>query len=78
VRDTYSCGSDDSSVYQSGDVCLGHRRLSIIDLSTSDQPIFNNDKTLVIVYNGEIYNYRELLEGSGFKEEKFDIGNYYQ
>ncbi len=53
-------GPDAASVYQSGDVTLGHRRLSIIDLNTGDQPIFNDDKTLAIVYNGEIYNYREL------------------
>ena len=38
------------------------RRLSIIDLSTGDQPIFNEDRTLAIVFNGEIYNYRELRE----------------
>lgn len=55
-------GPDASSVYQSGDLCLGHRRLSIIDLATGDQPMFNAEKTLAIVYNGEIYNYRELRE----------------
>jgi asparagine synthase (glutamine-hydrolysing) len=55
-------GPDHAAVYQSGDVCLGHRRLSIIDLTTGDQPIFNVDKTIGIVYNGEIYNYRELRE----------------
>lgn len=55
-------GPDASSEYQSGDVCLGHRRLSIIDLSTGNQPIFNGDKSLVIVFNGEIYNYRELRQ----------------
>ena len=55
-------GPDASSVFHSGEVWLGHRRLSIIDLSTGDQPIFNEDQSLVIVYNGEIYNYRELRE----------------
>ena len=55
-------GPDAASVHQSGDVCLGHRRLSIIDLSTGDQPIFNDDKTLAIIFNGEIYNYRELRQ----------------
>ena len=55
-------GPDNNAVYASKDVCLGHRRLSIIDLSTGDQPIFNEDKTLTIVFNGEIYNYRELRE----------------
>ncbi|MDZ7315785.1 MAG: asparagine synthase (glutamine-hydrolyzing) [candidate division KSB1 bacterium] len=53
-------GPDHEAVYQAGDVCLGHRRLSIIDLATGNQPIFNDDRTLAIVYNGEIYNYREL------------------
>lgn len=55
-------GPDASSAYQSGDFCLGHRRLSIIDLATGGQPMFNADKTLAIVFNGEIYNYRELRE----------------
>ena len=41
-------------------VGLGFRRLSIIDLSTGHQPIFNEDKTVAIVFNGEIYNYLEL------------------
>ncbi len=55
-------GPDAWSVHQSGDVTLGHRRLSIIDLETGDQPIFNEDKSLAIIYNGEIYNYRELRQ----------------
>lgn len=44
-------------------VYLGHRRLSIIDLSAkADQPLFNEDRTLVLIFNGEIYNYLELRE----------------
>jgi asparagine synthase (glutamine-hydrolysing) len=39
---------------------LGHRRLSIIDLSTGDQPIYNEDRSKVVVFNGEIYNFQEL------------------
>jgi asparagine synthase (glutamine-hydrolysing) len=39
---------------------FGHRRLSIIDLSTGDQPVFNEDRTVAVVLNGEIYNFREL------------------
>lgn len=41
-------------------VTLGHRRLSIIDLNEGSQPIFNEDKSCVIVFNGEIYNYKDL------------------
>ncbi|MBK7630218.1 MAG: hypothetical protein IPJ23_05890 [Ignavibacteriales bacterium] len=41
---------------------LGHRRLSIIDLSTGEQPMFNEDKSIALVLNGEIYNYVELKE----------------
>lgn len=39
---------------------LGHRRLSIIDLNTGNQPMFSDDKQKILVYNGEIYNYLEL------------------
>lgn len=61
-------GPDAGGVYVSGQVGLGHRRLSIIDLGTGDQPMFNNDRSAVIVFNGEIYNFRELrvkLEEAG-------------
>ena len=43
-----------------GAVGLGHRRLSIIDLSTGHQPMWNADRSCAIVFNGEIYNYRAL------------------
>ncbi|MCE4566647.1 asparagine synthase (glutamine-hydrolyzing) [Maribellus sp. CM-23] len=61
-------GPDDKSLFAHGDCILGHRRLSIIDLSTGNQPIFNEDKTIAVVYNGEIYNFKEIrkeLEGRG-------------
>lgn len=56
-------GPDAEGRYVDSDIALGHRRLSIIDVTSSgDQPIFNEDGSLVIVFNGEIYNYREIRE----------------
>src|ERR1017187_3269382 len=53
-------GPDDAGYFVESQVGLGHRRLSIIDLSGGRQPIFNEDRSAAIVFNGEIYNYREL------------------
>jgi asparagine synthase (glutamine-hydrolysing) len=53
-------GPDDEGYYVSGPIGLGFRRLSIIDLSTGHQPLSNEDGTVQIVFNGEIYNYRDL------------------
>jgi len=53
-------GPDESGMYADADVCLGHARLSIIDLKTGKQPIHNEDKTLWITYNGEVFNYPDL------------------
>ncbi len=53
-------GPDDEGYFVSGRAALGHRRLSIIDLEGGQQPITNEDQTLWIVFNGEIYNYRDL------------------
>ncbi len=61
-------GPDDEGFYVSGQIGLGFRRLAIIDLHTGHQPISNEDGTVWIVFNGEIYNYLELkqdLEGKG-------------
>ncbi len=55
-------GPDGVGTYFKDDVALGHRRLSIIDLSTGGQPMYNEDKSVVIVFNGEIYNYQTLKE----------------
>src|SRR5215470_13587557 len=54
----------------SGLAALGHRRLSIIDLATGGQPIYNEDRTVAVVLNGEIYNFqglRLLLEAQGHR-----------
>jgi len=56
-------GPDDEGLYLQGAVGLGMRRLSIIDLSGGRQPILNEDSSKVIVFNGEIYNYRQLRQG---------------
>ena len=53
-------GPDDAGYFVEGRVGLGHRRLSIIDLSGGRQPIFNEDRSAAIIFNGEIYNYRAL------------------
>lgn len=63
-------GPDDGGIYRSSNVCLGHRRLSIIDLENSTQPWTTEDGRYTIIFNGEIYNYIELrgeLESKGYK-----------
>ncbi len=55
-------GPDEDGVYTGDQVGLGHRRLSIIDLSSGRQPLSNEDNTIWISFNGEIYNYRELQQ----------------
>ena len=55
-------GPDDQGVSVTAGVALGMRRLSIIDLATGQQPIFNETRTIWTVFNGEIYNFRELRE----------------
>jgi asparagine synthase (glutamine-hydrolysing) len=54
-------GPDEGSTHVEPGVGLGHRRLSIIDVSTGQQPLFNEDGSVVVVFNGEIYNYQELI-----------------
>ena len=63
-------GPDGEGYFIDDDVALAHRRLSIIDLSTGSQPMYNEDNSIVIVFNGEIYNFVELkdeLKGKGHK-----------
>ncbi|MGZ3612333.1 MAG: asparagine synthase (glutamine-hydrolyzing) [Syntrophales bacterium] len=67
----YHRGPDDEGTYISGNVGLGHRRLSIIDLNRGKQPISNEDGTVWIVFNGEIYNYQDLRETLIQRDHKF-------
>jgi len=63
-------GPDDEGFYLDENVSLGHRRLSIIDLSEKGkQPLFNEDKSLCLIFNGEIYNFQELKKK--LKNHKF-------
>lgn len=62
-------GPDGEGFHFAPGIGLGHRRLAIIDLATGDQPMFNRSKSIAIVFNGEIYNFRELrqeLAGRGY------------
>ena len=63
-------GPDNEGTYIDEYLALGHRRLSIIDLKSGNQPIYNEDKSILIIYNGEVYNYKELgeeLKDKGYK-----------
>lgn len=62
-------GPDESGIYYNDKVAMGNVRLSIIDIATGQQPLTNADRSLWIVFNGEIFNYIELrqeLEGKGY------------
>lgn len=61
-------GPDDSGIFIDENIGFGHRRLSIVDVAHGAQPMFNQDKSCVIIYNGEVYNhadYRAELEAKG-------------
>jgi asparagine synthase (glutamine-hydrolysing) len=64
-------GPDDEGIYVKAGVGLGMRRLSIIDLSGGHQPVFNEDRTIWVVYNGEIYNFPELRKALVAQGHKF-------
>lgn len=76
-------GPDSDGIWHNETLCLGHRRLSIIDLSSdSNQPFLSNDKRYIIIYNGELYNYKELklelqraAHGSGHTPYFFNSGS---
>src|SRR5689334_18194815 len=54
-------GPDAGDLYFEPGLGFGHRRLSIIDIATGQQPLFNEDGSVVVVFNGEIYNYQQLI-----------------
>lgn len=64
-------GPDAQGTHIAGNIGLGHRRLSIIDLKTGQQPIYNEDKTIAVVLNGEIYNFPELRRQLETKGHRF-------
>ena len=64
-------GPDDYGLFYNGNVGLGHRRLSIIDLEGGHQPIFNEDRSKCIIFNGEIYNFIELRDQLLSKGHRF-------
>src|SRR5574343_1822664 len=53
-------GPDEADLHEEPGLVLGHRRLSVIDLATGQQPLFNEDGSVGIVFNGEIYNFQSL------------------
>lgn len=64
-------GPDGSGIYRDAEILLGHRRLAIIDLKTGDQPMANEDQSIWVVCNGEIFNYVELREDLRKKGHRF-------
>lgn len=65
-------GPDESGYWEGGEVSLGMRRLSIIDVDTGQQPVFNEDGSICVVFNGEIYNHPEL------RQELFNKGHQFR
>jgi len=68
-------GPDSRGVYLDGGVGLGIQRLRVIDLQTGDQPIFNEDSSVVVVMNGEIYNYKELRSQLSSRGHRFSTAS---
>ena len=64
-------GPDDHGYFFDKNIALAQRRLSIIDLKTGKQPIYNEDKSKVIIYNGELYNFQEIKKDLEKKSHKF-------
>lgn len=64
-------GPDDAGIYSDRNIGLAHRRLSIIDVKSGDQPMYNEDESVVLIFNGEIYNYQDLREDLCSKNHRF-------
>src|SRR3989344_7641179 len=69
-------GPDEDGFYSDGDVNLGMRRLSIIDVTTGHQPIHNEDKRIWTVFNGEIYNFQELRKWLRSEEHTSELQSH--
>ncbi|MFC7082340.1 asparagine synthase (glutamine-hydrolyzing) [Halorussus caseinilyticus] len=65
-------GPDDRGVYRDGPVGFAHRRLSVIGLESGRQPIFNEDGSVAVVFNGELYNYRSIRESLRSRGHRFE------
>ena len=57
----HSRGPDETGIHVAPGIGLGHKRLSIIDVATGQQPLYNEDRSVVVIFNGEIYNYGALI-----------------
>jgi asparagine synthase (glutamine-hydrolysing) len=75
IRPLHHRGPDDEGFHLSGPLGLAHARLSIIDLGGGHQPIFNEDRSIAVVCNGEIYNHRELRRGLERRGHRFATGS---
>ena len=64
-------GPDESGFWECDSISLGMRRLSIVDLDTGQQPVFNEDKSICVIFNGEIYNHPELRKELMCKGHRF-------
>lgn len=71
----YHRGPDEGNYYIDESISLGHRRLSILDISGGKQPMFTKDKSLVVIFNGEIYNYKELKSELITKNYEFETNS---
>ncbi|XP_074295010.1 asparagine synthetase [glutamine-hydrolyzing]-like [Silene latifolia] len=66
-------GPDWSGIYQNGDCYLSHQRLAIVDPASGDQPLYNENQTIVVTVNGEIYNHEEIRKS--LPNHKFGTGS---